>query len=66
MCRIQLLNTKQTKPKRIEVRDEGVEPITYTQIQYYNDCIRAYVVKLNEPVDVALGESFTHDRTGFP
>lgn len=30
MCRIQLLNTKQTKPKRIEVRDEGVEPITDT------------------------------------
>lgn len=56
MCRIQLLNTKQTKPKRIEVRDEGVAPMTYAQIQYYNDCIRAYAVKLNEPVDVTFGE----------
>lgn len=56
MCRIQLLNTRQTKPKRIEVRDESIGPMTYTQIQYYNDCIRAYAVKLNKPVDVTFRE----------
>lgn len=37
MCKIQLLNTRQIKPKCIEVRDEGVSPMAYTQIQYYND-----------------------------
>lgn len=56
MCRIQLLNTRQIKPKRIEIRDEGVNPMEYTQIQYYNDCIRAYAVKVNKPVDVTFRE----------
>lgn len=56
MCRIQLLNTKQTKPKRIEIRNAGVAPMPYTQIQYYNDCIRAYAVKLNKPVDATFYE----------
>lgn len=56
MCRIQLLNTRQTKPKRIEVRDADIAPIPYAQIQYYNDCIRAYAVKINKPVDATFHE----------
>lgn len=50
------MNTKSSKPKRIEVRADDVAPMTYTQIQYYNDCIRAYSEKLNKPVDETFHE----------
>ena len=50
------MNTKSSKPERIEVRADDVAPMTYTQIQYYNDCIWAYSEKLNKPVDETFHE----------
>lgn len=54
MCRRQLLQTKPTRLKQIERRGVDEASMPYAQIQYYNDCIRAYADKRGETVDVAF------------
>lgn len=55
MCNIRLLRTKLAEIDAINVREEGDEPMSFTQIQYYDDCIRAYASKNNTPIDIAFG-----------
>lgn len=54
MCTIKLLQTKKGRINYIQKRDEDNENMSYLQIQYYHDCIRAYATKIKKPVDVAF------------
>lgn len=53
MCTIKLLKTKRRKAGELITRTEG-EAMSYYQIQYYNDCIRAYASKIATPIDKAF------------
>ena len=54
MCRRDLLKTRPTKPGCIELRSDDEDAMSYAQIQFYNDCIRAYADKLGKTVDIAF------------
>lgn len=54
MCKKELLKTRVSKPRQIEMRGIDETLMSYSQIQYYNDCIRAYASKLDKPIDVAF------------
>lgn len=54
MCNIRLLRTTLAEIDALKVREEGVMPMSFAQIQYYDDCIRAYASKNNTPIDIAF------------
>ena len=54
MCTVKLLQTKKGRINNLQKREEGNDCMSYLQIQYYNDCIRAYATKIKKPVDVAF------------
>lgn len=53
MCTIKLLRTKRKTVGALETRTNG-DSMSYSQIQYYNDCIRSYASKLNLAIDKAF------------
>lgn len=53
MCKIELLRTRTRRVTPVERRG-GADVLSYSQIQYYHDCVRALAVKRNLPVDASL------------